>query len=150
MESDHFQETYDWGKVALKLTMEHPSETLIYMYNENLTPTNGMSATRWNALGSAEFEAMALDQLTDFGVSVYGVEDGPKNGGLAPSFHIINHVLYHTSLDTPEMVPTEGMVRSTRAFASIIDHVNRMTLEELRGPDFPPGDDRGNILGPIN
>jgi hypothetical protein len=149
VESDYFQEHYNWDVVALKLTMEHPSETLLYMYNSNLTPSNQLSATRWNALGSVEFETMALETLTDFGVSVYGVEDGPKNGDLAPSFHIINHVIYHTSLDTPELAPTEGMVRSTRAFAAIIDQVNTMTIEELRGDTFPAEDGRGSVLGPI-
>jgi Peptidase family M28 len=141
--------TYDWKKVALKLTMEHPSETLLYMYNNNLTATNAMSAARWSAFGSAEFERMTLDQLRAFGVSVYGVEDGPKNGNYAPSFHIINHVVYHTSLDTHELVPAEGMSRSIRAFASIIDHVNKMTMAELRGPHFPPKDSRGTLNGPI-
>ena len=141
--------TYNWSKVALKLTMEHPSETLLYMYNSNLTATNQMSSARWNALGSPEFERMAFNQLRDFGVSVYGVEDGPKNGNYAPSFHIINHVVYHTSLDTPDLVPAEGMSRSVRAFASIIDHVNKMTMAQLRGPNFPPKDERGTILGPI-
>ena len=29
--------------------------------------------------------------------------DGPKNGNYAPSFHIINHVIYHTSLDPPTL-----------------------------------------------
>ncbi len=141
--------SYNWSKVALKLTMEHPSETLLYMYNSDLTAANQMSASRWNALGSAEFERMCFEQLRDFGVSVYGVEDGPKNGNYAPSFHIINHVVYHTSLDTPEMVPAEGMSRSVRAFASIIDHVNEMTMAQLRGPNFPPKDGRGTIRGAI-
>ncbi len=141
--------TYNWSKVALKLTMEHPSETLLYMYNSDLTATNQMSSSRWNALGSPEFERMAFEQLRDFGVSVYGVEDGPKNGNYAPSFHIINHVVYHTSLDTPDLVPAEGMSRSIRAFASIIDHVNKMTMAQLRGPNFPPKDGRGTILGAI-
>jgi hypothetical protein len=141
--------TYKWSKVALKLTMEHPSETLPYMYNSNLTATNQMSSARWNALGSPEFERLAFEQLRDFGVSVYGVEDGPKNGNYAPSFHIINHVIYHTSLDTPDLVPAEGMSRSVRAFASIIDHVNKMTMAQLRGPNFPPKDERGTILGAI-
>jgi len=141
--------TYNWKNVALKLIMEHPSETLLYMYNNNLTATNALSAARWNAFGSAEFERMALRQLRDFGVSVYGVEDGPKNGNYAPSFHIINHVVYHTSLDTHELVPAEGMSRSIRAFAAIIDNVNTMTLAELRGPNFPPKDERGTVLGPI-
>ena len=108
-----------------------------------------MSSARWNALGSPEFERMAFEQLRDFGVSVYGVEDGPKNGNYAPSFHIINHVVYHTSLDTHELVPAEGMSRSIRAFAAIIDNVNKMMLAELRGPNFPPKDERGTVLGPI-
>ena len=119
------------------------------MYNSDLTATNQMSSARWNALGSAAFERMAFEQLRDFGVSVYGVEDGPKNGNYAPSFHIINHVIYHTSLDTPDLVPAEGMSRSIRAFASIIDHVNKMTMAQLRGPNFPPKDGRGTILGAI-
>ena len=142
-------QTYDWSKVALKLTVEHPSETLLYMYNADLTATNALSAVRWNALGSVEFERMVFNQLRDFGVSVYGVEDTPKNGNYAPSFHIINHVVYHTSLDTPELVPSEGMQRSVRAFAAIIDRVNTMTISQLRGPDFPPKDGRGTVKGPI-
>lgn len=144
-----FDETHDWNKVALKLTIEHPSETLLYMYNSDLTATNALSAVRWNAMGSAAFERMVFNRLRDFGVSVYGVEDTPKNGSYAPSFHIINHVVYHTSLDTPEMVPAEGMQRSVRAFAAIIDGVNQLTLEQLRGPGFPPKDGRGSVIGPI-
>jgi hypothetical protein len=41
------------------------------------------------------------------------------------------------------------MSRSVRAFASIIDHVNNMTMVQLRGPNFPPKDGRGTILGAI-
>ena len=141
--------TYHWDRVALKLTLEHPSETQLYMYNDDLTPSNTMSATRWNALGSPAFERMAFATLTDFGNSVYGVEDGPKNGDYAPSFHTINHIIYHTSLDAPELVPAEGQARATRAFAAIIDQVNKMTIPELKGPGWPYPDERGSILGPI-
>ena len=141
--------TYNWAKVALKMTLEHPSETQLIMYNEDLTPSNTMSATRWNALGSPEFEKMCLEQLTDFGNSVYGVEDGPKNGSFAPSFHTINHIIYHTSLDTPELVPAEGQARATRAFASIIDKVNQMSIAQIKGPGWPYGGGTGSINGPI-
>jgi hypothetical protein len=65
------------------------------------------------------------------------LEDGPKNGAFAPSFHTINHVIYHTSLDAPELVPAEGQQRATRAFAAIIDKVNKMSLAEVRGPTWP-------------
>ena len=37
-----------------------------------------MSAARWSAFGSPEFERMTLLQLRDFGVSVYGVEDAQE------------------------------------------------------------------------
>jgi hypothetical protein len=136
--------TYPWNKVAVKLTMEHPSQTLLYMYNDDLTPTNAIGAFRWNALGSAQFEQMVFDTLREFGVSVYAKEDGPKNGNYAPSFHIIDHVIYHTSLDTPELVPATGLERATRAFAAALDRANKMTMQQLRGSSFP-GTGRGGL-----
>ena len=139
--------TYPWNKVALKLTMEHPSQTLLYMYNDGLTPSNAVGAFRWNALGSQAFEKMIFNTLREFGVSVYADEDGPKNGNYAPSFHIIDHVIYHTSLDVPELVPATGLERATRAFAAAIDRVNKMTMAQLRGENFPPKSGQGAITG---
>ncbi len=138
---------YPWDKVAVKLTMEHPSQTLLYMYNDSLTPTNAIGAFRWNALGSPEFEQMVFDSLREFGVSVYAEEDGPKNGNYAPSFHIIDHVIYHTSLDVPDLVPASGLERTTRAFAAVLDRANGMTMSQLRGPSFPPRAGSGALTG---
>jgi len=140
-------DSYPWDKVAVKLTMEHPAQTLLYMYNDALTPTNAMGAFRWNALGSGEFEQMIFDTLREFGVSVYALENGPKNGNYAPSFHIIDHVIYHTSLDTPELVPASGLARSTRAFAAALDRANGMTMMQLRGESFPPKSGQGTLKG---
>jgi len=139
--------TYPWDKVAVKLTMEHPSQTLLFMYNDALTPTNAVGAFRWNALGSPAFERMVFETLREFGVSVYAMEDGPKNGDYAPSFHIIDHVIYHTSLDVPELVPASGLERSTRAFAAALDRANAMTMGQLRGEHFPPESGRGTLDG---
>jgi len=86
-------ESYDWKNVALKLTLEHPSETSMYLYNSSLTATNNLSAVRWSAFGSPLFERMVVGQLRDFGVSIYAMEDPTKNGNFARSFHIINHIL---------------------------------------------------------
>ena len=130
--------TYPWDEVAVKLTVEHPSQTLLYMYNNGLTPTNAVGACRWNAFGSPEFETLVFNTLREFGVSVYAQEDGPKNGNDAPSFHIIDHVTYHTSLDVPEPVPATGLERATRAFAAALDRANKMTMKQLRGASFPP------------
>ncbi|MBF8301323.1 MAG: Peptidase protein [Acidobacteria bacterium] len=139
--------TYPWDKVAVKLTMEHPSQTLLYMYNDGLTTTNAIGAFRWNTLGSPEFEQMVFDTLREFGVSVYAREDGPKNGDYAPSFHIIDHVIYHTSLDVPELVPASGLERTTRAFAAALDRANGMTMKQLRGVNFPPKAGSGALTG---
>ena len=139
--------TWPWDRVAVKLTMEHPAQTLLYMYNDALTPTNAVGAFRWNALGSAAFEQMVFDTLREFGVSVYALENGPKNGSYAPSFHIIDHVIYHTSLDAPELVPASGLERSTRAFAATLDRANAMTMAELRGESFPPAAGQGTLDG---
>lgn len=143
----HIDKTYPWTKVAVKLTMEHPSQTLLYMYNNDLTPTNAMGAFRWNAMGSRDFEQMVFETLREFGVSVYAQEDGPKNGNYAPSFHIIEHVIYHTSLDVPDLVPASGLERTTRAFAAALDRVNTMTLQQLRGGQFPPSRGQGVLTG---
>jgi hypothetical protein len=139
----HIDPTYPWDKVAVKLTMEHPSQTLLFMNNDSLSPTNSIGAFRWNALGSPAFEKMIFETLREFGVSVYAQMEGPKNGGYAPSFHIIDHVIYHTSLDTPDLVPATGLERSTRAFAAALDRANAMTMAELRGPNFVPRGDSG-------
>jgi peptidase M28-like protein len=143
----YIDKTYPWDKVAVKLTMEHPSQTLLYMYNNDLTPTNAVGAFRWNALGSPEFEKVVFDSLREFGVSVYAQEDGPKNGNYAPSFHIIDHVIYHTSLDTPELVPATGLERATRAFAAALDRANNMTMAQVRGTTFPLKTGQGSLSG---
>ncbi len=140
-------DSYPWDRVAVKLTMEHPSQTLLYMYNDSLTPTNAVGAFRWNALGSPRFEQMVFETLREFGVSVYAMEDGPKNGNYAPSFHIIDHIIYHTSLDIPALVPASGLERATRAFAAAIDRANGMTMAELRGEHFPPARGAGSLNG---
>lgn len=60
-------QSWDWSKVALKLTLEHPSETLLALYTADLTATSALSAARWNAYGRVDFERMAVKQLRDVG-----------------------------------------------------------------------------------
>jgi len=131
--------TYDWSKVALVLNAEHTSQTLLYMFNANLMTSNAVSARRWFASGSPAFQQLVKKTLQDFNVSVYKVPEARAGGSLgavspyAPSFHIIDHVIYHTTLDTPELVPAVGLTYSARAFAKIFDEVNKMTLPEIKG-----------------
>jgi hypothetical protein len=131
--------SHNWSKVALVLNAEHTSQTLLYFYNADLMTSNAVSARRWFASGSPEFQQLVKHTLSDFNVSVYKVPEARAGGSLgavspfAPSFHIIDHVIYHTSLDTPELVPAVGLGWSERAFLSIIDSANKMTMAQLRG-----------------
>jgi len=128
-----FEQSHDWGKVAMALTLEHPSQTQLYWYNQDLMTSNAVGAFRWNALGSERFVNLVTGNLRDFGVSIYTeMNPRPKLTRQAPGFHIIDHVIYHTTLDIPELVPAEGLERYTRAFLSIMDKVNELELNELR------------------
>jgi len=128
-----WEKTFNWDNVALALTLEHNSQTQLYWYNDDLMTSNAIGAFRWNALGSDRFVGIVKTTLSDFGVSIYTeMNPKPKLTRQAPGFHIIDHVIYHTTLDIPELVPAEGMQRSTRAFLSIIDQANSLSLEELR------------------
>lgn len=128
-----FEQNHDWDNVAMALTIEHPAQTQLYWYNDDLMTSNAIGAFRWNALGSGRFVNTVKDTLREHGVSIYTeMNPKPKLTRQAPGFHIIDHVIYHTTLDIPDLVPAEGLERSTRAFLDIIDQANGMSLQELR------------------
>ena len=52
----------------------------------------------------------------------------------APSFHIIDHIIDYTTLDTAALVPAWGMEAVTRSFLKIIDGVNRMEIAQIKAP----------------
>ena len=135
---------YDWSKVAVVLNAEHTSQTLLYMVNADLMTSNAISARRWFASGSPAFQQLVKNTLQDFNVSVYKVPEARAGGSLgavspfAPSFHIIDHVIYHTTLDTPELVPAVGLAYSERAFLKILDETNKMTMAAIKGTEKLP------------
>ena len=101
------------------------------------TPANEVSARRWFVGGSDALRALVRRTFLEFGVATYRKSEVSPGGELsqiymkAPSFHIIDHVIYHTTLDTADLVPAWGIEAATRAFLKIIDNVNTMTKEEI-------------------
>jgi hypothetical protein len=132
---DHF----DFSKTAVIVNCEHPSQTLLYLLNAGIMTSNAVSARRWFAGGSDRFKKLVTDSFREFGVSVYTLPERRPGGELsrlfdkAPSFHIIDHVIYHTTLDTANLVPAWGMEAATRAFLKILDGVNKMEIAEIKG-----------------
>ena len=100
--------------------------------------SNQVSSRRWYVGGSDALKRLVTGSFKEFGVSVYTLPEQRPGGELsqlfdkAPSFHIIDHVIYHTTIDTAQLVPAWGMEAATRAFLKIIDGVNKMSLAQLR------------------
>ncbi|HYM19249.1 MAG TPA: hypothetical protein VEU06_11840, partial [Micropepsaceae bacterium] len=131
---------YDWSKVALIVNAEHPSQTLLYDLDAGLMTANEVSARRWYVGGSDRLRSLARDTFREFGVALYHKSEVTPGGELsqiyrnAPSVHIIDHVIYHTTLDTADLVPAWGLEDATRSFLKIIDNVNKMKKEEIAAP----------------
>ena len=47
------------------------------------------------------------------------------------------HHYFHTDLETPQTVPWTGLEASTRAYAKIIDEVNKRPLSTFQRPEEP-------------
>ena len=44
---------------------------------------------------------------------------------------------FHTEQETPDAVPWTGLEATTRAYAKIIDEVNKLALSDLQRPEVP-------------
>jgi Peptidase family M28 len=125
------------AKTALIVNCEHPSQTQTYRLGGGLMTSTTTSARRWFVGGSEALRRVVLGSFKTFGVSVYARPEGRPGGELqhifkqAPSFHVIDHIFYHSDADTEDLVPAWGIEAVTRAYLKIIDSVNRMEIKDL-------------------
>jgi hypothetical protein len=132
------------NKTALIANCEHPSQTQIYYLGNGMMTSNAIDARRWYAGPSDALKNLVRDTFREFGAALYTVPEASPGGELsqlyktAPSFHIIDHVFYHTDFDTLDWTPASGMEAVARAYMKVIDSVNGMKIEDVRGPNFQP------------
>jgi len=130
-------------KTVIDFNCEHPSETQFYQISGGLMSANTVGAKRIN-LGGTNGTPLERDLIRNgfksFGVAFYSRPDGGDGSGgngfsnAPPRVGVIDHILYHTSMDTPEWVPAIGIERSAQAYASIIDEVNKLNMNQVRLP----------------
>jgi hypothetical protein len=131
-----------FAKTAFVANLEHVGQTYMQALGPDLIAGNTTSPLPWSAFGSDRFRKIVLDDLQASGVSVFAIPEKSPGGELgpvhllAPSMQVIDRILYHTSLDTDEYVPATGLERATRAYAKIMDDVNKVDLKDLKSP--PP------------
>jgi hypothetical protein len=135
-----------FSKTALMFNAEHPSEVLTHGgaaggWTETIIPA------AWYAGGSSrpQLAKIALDAFHEFGVPVWAEpSQTPPGGDLGPFVGFLpgvvvqsNDFMYmHTTGDTPDNVAWSGLEAATRAYARIVDEVNKVPLSELqRAPE---------------
>jgi len=133
------------AKTALIINCEHISVNEQQYWTEAggvvLQKTNAHEATRIFVNGSAQLKSVVTKNLALFGVPTWLNPLSSSSGDLdhiqfdAPSLHVIGRgISFHTTGDTPDVVPASGLESVARMYAKVIDDVNTMALKDLSAP----------------
>jgi Peptidase family M28 len=147
-----------FSKTALMINDEHPSEVLTHGGAAGWT--NSMIPLEWYAGGASrpKLEKIAADAFREFGAAIWTEpSQTPPAGDLGRFYWFLpglvaqsnDFIDMHTTQDTPDNVPWTGLEAVTRAYAKIIDEVNKLDLKDLQRPAAgdpnPPGSTRGDL-----
>jgi hypothetical protein len=139
-------------KTALMINAEHPStiQTTVrprYGAENSIVWSNTHMPQQWYAGGPSrrKLETIAVSAFRQFGASMYlDPNPRPPAGDLGAFFRGVPGVAtsefyhyFHTDAETPDTVPWTGLEASTRAYAKIIDEVNKLDLSDLQRPEEP-------------
>jgi len=136
-----------FSKTAVMFNAEHPSEVLTHGgaangWTEEIVPD------AWYAGGSGrpQLAKIAFDAFHEFGLPVWGQPSPtPPGGDIGPFVGYLpgivvqsNDFIYmHTTGDTADNVAWSGLEAATRAYARIVDEVNKLPLSDLQRPPAP-------------
>jgi hypothetical protein len=141
-----------FSKTALMINCEHPAtlQTSVrprYQEQRGLVWSNAILPQQWYAGGPSrpELQAIAIKAFRQFGAPMYlDPNDRPPAGDLGPLFRFVPGLAtsefydyFHTDWETPETVPWTGLEASTRAYAKVIDEVNKLPLSSFQRPPEP-------------
>jgi Peptidase family M28 len=128
-----------WSKTALLVNCEHTAQVATFLVGDTLYGSNQVSARRWFVGGSDQLKTIVMKDFKDYGMALFSRPEPRPGGELgqvftdAPSFHIIDQIVYHTDMDTLNVVPAAGLEQSAHVFARIIDDVNKVEMNALLG-----------------
>ena len=127
-----------WQKTALILNAEHVATTQTYLFGTELRKSTAATAHRFYVARSKRLGELMVNAFKLFGVALYA-EPGLRPSGdlnqlkdLAPGIEVIeSNAFYHSDQDEGT-VPAAGLESIARAYAKIIDEVNRLTNQGSR------------------
>jgi hypothetical protein len=139
-----------FSKTALLINDEHPSTITTqsrprYYPGDEIAWANTYMPLQWYAGGEdrPEMNRIAWNAFREFGVPVeMDASPVPPASDASFFYGFVNaldaseyHNYFHTDWETPEVVPWTGLQASTRAFARIIDEVNKAPLSTFKRPE---------------
>ena len=136
-----------FAKTALAINVEHPStvqtQSRPRYYNANeIVWGNTYMPQQWYAGGPSrpELQTIAANAFKQFGATMdLYPSPTPPASDMSSFFRFLPgidtsefHHYFHTDLETPQTVPWTGLEASTRAYAKIIDEVNKLPLSTFQ------------------
>lgn len=144
-----------FAKTALVINDEHPATLQTqsrprYYPGDELAWSNMYMPLQWYAGGKTrpELQKIVWDAFKEFGLPVeLDPSPTPPASDMSYFFKFVPgvdaseyHNYFHTDWETPEVVPWTGLQAATRAFAKVIDEVNKHPLSTFQRPeDTSPG-----------
>jgi hypothetical protein len=126
------------AKTALIINCEHTASTQAYLLGPHIRKANMPSAFWWYVGGSPMLENIVLDAYRRFGIATFDRPETSAAGEMrpiyqmAPSIQLIqSNVFFHSDAETPDVVPPVGLEATARAYAKIVDEVNKRAIGEL-------------------
>ena len=126
------------AKTALIINLEHVAAVRTKNWGNRLRQSTGVSPMRWWVWGSQNLLDISLASFSRFNVGITADMDNGASGEIgglardAPSIQVITSPeVKHTEQDTPEWVPASGLEQIARAYARIIDEVNKLDRRQI-------------------
>ena len=127
------------AKTAVILNCEHISHNDLLQWSTHLRASNVIQERRWWVYGSDRLVDITLRAFKEFGVGLVAEMDPNASGDMghierdAPSIQVIDSPeIKHTDADIAERVPEAGLAAVARAYAKIIDEVNKVDRKDLQ------------------
>ena len=130
-----------FSKAALLINCEHTAQIAADLYGFRLMMTNAPWDENWYVGGGPALAPIVTKDWDTFGVVRYAEPDPSPPGDigltykLAPSIQLIQQSpFYHSDHDTLAAISPAALENVTRAYAKIIDDVNKVDLKSLAWP----------------
>lgn len=141
-----------FDKTALIINCENTAQASVDLKGFTLVNANTPAGFDWFVRGSAKLGQLANMDWDRFGVARYHDAMEVPSGDMsefatfAPSVQLSqNTPFYHSDKDTLETIAPSGLGSVTRAYAHLIDDVNKLPIEQLQPGAIAPGSDPGEI-----